>query len=192
LPGIADRPDAGRPAIADRPNSGTTIGRLVDNRPADIDVNFNVINRSYLIGIGWGHVIGDYQYFYGPTYAYPYDWYYYRHIQYPTYYVTYPYDPIGDCFTEYYFYEDAYYCYVGSDGATGDFVLVPLPPEYLVDIDPAYQYYYGPVYSYEDDWYGYRHISAPALYSAYNYDPFGVCATYYYLYGESYYCFAGG
>ena len=136
-------------------------------------------------------MIGDYHYFYGPTYAYPYDWYYYRHIQYPTYYVTYPYDPIGDCFTEYYFYEDAYYCYVGSDGATVDFLLIPLPPEYLVDIDPAYQYYYGPGYSYEDDWYGYRHIGSPALYTAYNYDPFGVCATYYYLYGESYYCFAG-
>ena len=47
------------------------------------------------------NVIPDYQYYYGAMYGYPYDWYYYRHLTYPTYYTTYPYDPLGACYTEY-------------------------------------------------------------------------------------------
>jgi hypothetical protein len=141
--------------------------------------------------MGWGHINSAYRYYYGPTYGYPYDWYYYRHMMYPSYYTTYPYDPYGECFTEYYYYEDSYYCYVGEYG-TGDLWLIPLPAEYLIGIDPAYHYYYGPTYAYEYDWYYYRHLSYADYYTPYDYDPYGVCSTYYYWYDVSYYCFTGG
>src|SRR5262249_35359009 len=124
-------------------------------------------------------------------YSYPYDWYYYRHIMYPTYYTTYGYDPLGECYTEYYYYENQYYCYVGPDGASGGYYLIDLPPENLVGVDPAYYYYYGPTYYYEDPWFYSRNVSYPDLYTPYDYDPYGVCGTYYYLYGDYYYCFAG-
>jgi hypothetical protein len=189
--GTLIRPDGDRPGFIDRPGTGGVIDRLVINRPVDVTINYNVTNVAYLTGLAWTNVVPAYQYFYGPSYAYPYDWYYYRHITYPTYYVAYPYDPLGECFTEYYLYQSAYYCYVGPDGASGQPVLVPLPPEYLVGIDVAYHYYYGPTYAYEDDWYFYRHLNAADWYSVYDYDPFGACTTYYYLYEEAYYCFAG-
>ncbi|HEY7068365.1 MAG TPA: hypothetical protein VII06_43350 [Chloroflexota bacterium] len=63
--------------------------------------------------VQWTHVPVAYQYFYGPTYVYSYDWYYHRHIAHPWLYRIYSHEPIGVCVTEYYFYGGVYYCYVG-------------------------------------------------------------------------------
>ncbi len=61
----------------------------------------------------WGHVHDRFRYFYGPFFQYDYDWYFWRHISFPWLYVTYDYEPVGVCVTEYYFYEGVYYCYAG-------------------------------------------------------------------------------
>ena len=61
----------------------------------------------------WVHVPAAYRYFSSATFAYSYDWYFYRHISYPSLYRTYVQEPVGICFSEYYFYGGVYYCYVG-------------------------------------------------------------------------------
>ena len=50
-------------------------------------------------------------------------------------------------------------------------------------------YYYGPTYAYEYPWYEWRHLNIPDWYAPYDYDPYGVCTTYYYLYDGAYYCY---
>src|SRR5690348_10911802 len=61
----------------------------------------------------WAHVPVGYRFFYGASYSYNYDWYYYRHISYPSLYRTYLQEPVGVCVAEYYYYGGVYYCYVG-------------------------------------------------------------------------------
>ncbi len=62
----------------------------------------------------WNHVHESYRYFYGPRYQYDYEWYFYRHISFPWLYVSYDYEPVDVCFSEYYFYEGVFYCFVGD------------------------------------------------------------------------------
>jgi hypothetical protein len=66
-----------------------------------------------------------------------------------------------------------------------------LQPGWLVNVAPQYQYYYGPTYAYDYDWYLQRHLTYPWLYEAYDSDPGVVCATYYYAYQGRYYCYIG-
>ena len=61
----------------------------------------------------WAHVPVTYQYFYGATFVYSYDWYFHRHLSHPWLYRVYSHEPVGICVTEYYFYSGSYYCYVG-------------------------------------------------------------------------------
>jgi hypothetical protein len=102
--------------------------------------------------------------------------------------MSYANEPVDSCFTEYYSYQNSYYCYIGADAT----LQIPLPPEYLVDVDPQYAYYYGPVYAYDDRWYFNRHISWPNRFTVFPYDPAYECATYDYLYDGAYYCWSGG
>jgi hypothetical protein len=66
------------------------------------------------------------------------------------------------------------------------------PDRYWGNVQPAYQYYYGPTYQYDAAWYRARHLSCPQLYQAYPYDPAAVCHTEYYYMPEDgmYYCYA--
>ncbi|HZS01823.1 MAG TPA: hypothetical protein VFE37_24105 [Chloroflexota bacterium] len=61
----------------------------------------------------WAHVPVAFRYFRGANYAYSYDWYFHRHISFPSLYRVYIHEPVGVCLTEYYFYGGVYYCYVG-------------------------------------------------------------------------------
>jgi hypothetical protein len=58
-------------------------------------------------------------------------------------------------------------------------------------VEPAHQYYQGPTYNYDPQWYAQRHLSCPTLYQAYPYDPAGVCANeHYYMPDDGlYYCY---
>lgn len=78
------------------------------NRPAVAEAAPEAHHRAY-----WNHVPVAFQYFYGATHAYSYDWYFHRHISYPSLYRVYNFEPVGVCVTEYYFYRGAYYCYIG-------------------------------------------------------------------------------
>ncbi|HZU06943.1 MAG TPA: hypothetical protein VFB73_13335 [Chloroflexota bacterium] len=62
----------------------------------------------------WSHVHHSYRYFHGPLHVYPAEWYYWRHIRFPYLYVVYTYEPADVCFTEYYFYDGVFYCFVGE------------------------------------------------------------------------------
>ena len=66
------------------------------------------------------------------------------------------------------------------------------PGRYWGNVQPGYQYYYGPTYQYDTAWYGERHLSCPQLYQAYPYDPATVCHTeYHYMPDDGmYYCYA--
>jgi hypothetical protein len=66
-----------------------------------------------------------------------------------------------------------------------------VPIRYFGGMDPAYRYYYGPDYAYDDFWYQQRHLSYPDLYEPFGYEPFGECPTYYYGYQGSYWCYRG-
>jgi hypothetical protein len=61
----------------------------------------------------WVNVQPSYQYYYGPTYTYDYDWYFSRHISFPWLYQISNEEPAEGLFAEYYFYEGVYYCFVG-------------------------------------------------------------------------------
>ena len=61
----------------------------------------------------WVHVPVAHQFFNGPTFVYSYDWYFHRHISYPSLYRIYVHEPVGICGSEYYFYGGVYYCYTG-------------------------------------------------------------------------------
>ena len=61
----------------------------------------------------WSHVPVGYRYFYSASYSYNYDWYFHRHISYPSLYRAYVREPVGICVAEYYYYGGAYYCYIG-------------------------------------------------------------------------------
>src|SRR5262245_930906 len=60
------------------------------------------------------------------------------------------------------------------------------------NVAPAQQYYYGPNYVYDDDWYYARHISNPSLYRVYSYDPGPQCVSYYYRWQNQFMCYTGG
>jgi hypothetical protein len=66
------------------------------------------------------------------------------------------------------------------------------PDRYWANVQPSYQYYYGPNYRYDAEWYRERHLSCPQLYQAYPYDPAAACNTeYYYMPDDGlYYCYA--
>jgi hypothetical protein len=60
------------------------------------------------------------------------------------------------------------------------------------NVAPQQQYYYGPNYQYDNDWYVQRHISNPSLYRVYSYDPGPQCASYYYRWQDRFFCYTGG
>ena len=60
------------------------------------------------------------------------------------------------------------------------------------NVPPQQQYYYGPNYQYDDDWYVQRHLSYPSLYRVYSYDPAGQCGSYYYRWQDRFFCYTGG
>jgi hypothetical protein len=76
--------------------------------PATAEAAVEAHHQAY-----WVHVPVTYRYFRGATYTYSYDWYFHRHISYPSLYRVYNREPVGVCLTEYYFYSGAYYCFVG-------------------------------------------------------------------------------
>lgn len=66
---------------------------------------------------GWdpymGHVVAvDQQYYCGPGFAYPPEWYAAHIVAYPQYYTPYPVEPT-QCGTYHFFYENVWYCYTG-------------------------------------------------------------------------------
>ena len=59
-----------------------------------------------------GHVAVEHQYYCGPNYTYPPQWFA-AHIEaYPQYYTAYPEEPTT-CTTYHFRYENAWYCYTG-------------------------------------------------------------------------------
>ena len=62
----------------------------------------------------WGHVPSSFHIYHGPHFSYGHDWYFYRHISFPHFYRVYHVEPVGICGSEYYFYQGAFYCYVGG------------------------------------------------------------------------------
>jgi hypothetical protein len=59
------------------------------------------------------HIPYNFHLYHGPHFSYGWDWYFYRHISYPWLYQVFPFEPVGVCFTEYYFFEGAFYCFAG-------------------------------------------------------------------------------
>lgn len=85
---------------------------------------------------------------------------------------------------------------VGPGGATTVAHVERVGPDTTVvrhwsHVPPAYQYYRGPTYAYDYDWYVVRHITHPELYLVYVYEPVGVCVTEYYFYEGVWYCYTG-
>ncbi|HLH23512.1 MAG TPA: hypothetical protein VK066_13405 [Chloroflexota bacterium] len=78
------------------------------NHPAVAEASVEAHHHAY-----WRHVPVAYRYFYGPRYAYSYEWYLARHLSFPALYRIYAEEPVGICVTEYYFYGGSYYCYIG-------------------------------------------------------------------------------
>jgi hypothetical protein len=153
----------------------------------------------------WQQVESQHQYYNGPNHAYDNQWYQQRHVNNPWLYQAFAYEPVSQCGTYYYRFQNAYYCYTGGTAsAFGPGGLISPPAATLVqtptgyaqasywaNLAPQYQYYNGPSHSYEDEWYAQRHLSAPLLYRSFSYEPAGECSTYYYQYQQSYYCYTG-
>jgi hypothetical protein len=59
------------------------------------------------------HVPSNFHIYHGPHFRYDYNWYLHRHISAPWLYATYHFEPANVCFTEYYFFEGVFYCFVG-------------------------------------------------------------------------------
>jgi hypothetical protein len=60
------------------------------------------------------------------------------------------------------------------------------------NVAPQQQYYYGPNYQYDDDWYYQRHLGNPSLYRVSSYEPAGQCSSYYYRWQDRFFCYTGG
>jgi len=159
---------------------------------------------GYAVQSAWANVAPQQQYYYGPEYQYDYDWYAQRHLSHPSLYRVYSFDPGGACGTYYYRWQDRYYCYTGGSIGPTAAMMMPGPDvsgvdpttwyalqSYWGNVDPSYQYYYGPDYAYDDAWYAQRHVNNPLLYRAYDFDPADQCASYYYRYQDRYYCYTG-
>jgi hypothetical protein len=73
----------------------------------------NQWSRTNQGGNHWNRVPSSYQNYFGPRYTYSQDWYYYRHISFPDLYQVVYEEPAEGAFAEYYFYEGAFYCFVG-------------------------------------------------------------------------------
>ena len=64
-------------------------------------------------GNHWSRVPSSFQHYYGPRYNYSQDWYFHRHISFPELYrVVYEEPGEGD-YAEWYFYDGAFYCFIG-------------------------------------------------------------------------------
>jgi hypothetical protein len=158
---------------------------------------------GYAVQSAWANVAPQQQYYYGPNYQYDDDWYYARHLGNPSLYRVYSYDPVGQCASYYYRWQDRFYCYTGGSVGGTTAMLMPPPPGVAVDpsyyslqsywgqVDPSSWYYYGPTYQYDDAWYQQRHLANPLLYSTYPSDPGASCGSYAYQYQGLYYCYTG-
>ena len=73
----------------------------------------NQWSRTNQGGNHWNRVPSNFQHFYGPRYTYSHDWYYYRHISFPELYQVVYEEPAEGAYSECYFYEGAFYCFVG-------------------------------------------------------------------------------
>ncbi|HEY7066747.1 MAG TPA: hypothetical protein VII06_35085 [Chloroflexota bacterium] len=146
---------------------------------------------AYTLQAYWGQVDPSNWYYYGPDYQYDDAWYQQRHLGNPLLYQAYPSDPGAACSTYDYQYQGQYYCYTGMyDYSTPDADWV-VPVRYWSQVDPTYQYYYGPDYQYDDAWYQQRHLSYPDLFQTYDFNPGSQCSTYDYQYQGLYYCYTG-
>jgi hypothetical protein len=72
-----------------------------------VDVNHHLYHHFVPL---WAVVPVDFHYFFGPMYVYDYFWYFHRHILFPHLYIVFPYEPIFECDTYYYFFEGFFYC----------------------------------------------------------------------------------
>jgi hypothetical protein len=64
-------------------------------------------------GSHWSRVPSSFQFYYGPRYTYSHDWYFYRHISFPELYRVVYEEPGEGEYAEYYFYDGAWYCFIG-------------------------------------------------------------------------------
>jgi hypothetical protein len=64
-------------------------------------------------GNHWNRVPSSFQHYYGPRYTYSHDWYFHRHISFPNLYQVVYEEPAEGVYDECYFYEGAFYCFVG-------------------------------------------------------------------------------
>src|SRR5438874_1386180 len=67
---------------------------------------------EYAVGPYMEFAAVDYQWYCGPTYAYPQEWYAAHIGAYPQYYAAFPVEPTT-CGTYYFFYQNLWYCYTG-------------------------------------------------------------------------------
>jgi hypothetical protein len=155
------------------------------------DVGVVQTPAGYALTSYWAHVEPQYQYYNGPAAAYENQWYAQRHIGNPWLYQPFASDPGAQCRTYYYQYQDSYYCYTGLSVYDAGDTQWSVPIRYWANVDPQYQYYYGPDSPYDDAWYAQRHLGHPALYQPYDYAPSGECMTYHYQYQGRYYCYTG-
>src|SRR5262249_39691550 len=66
----------------------------------------------------------QYRYYDGPDAQYPTQWYFQRHLGHPSLYTMYRSEPVGLCNTNYYRYQDVYYCYTGGTPTLASNVVV--------------------------------------------------------------------
>jgi hypothetical protein len=144
----------------------------------------------YAMQAYWGQVDPNYWYYYGVDYPYDDAWYQARHLGNPLLYRAYGFEPVNECSSYYYRYQDQFYCYTGLYTYSGDVDWV-IPGRYWGQVDPTYRYYYGPDYPYDDVWYAQRHVSYPDQFQPYDFYPGAECGTYFYAYQGLYYCYLG-
>ena len=101
---------------------------------------------AYALQAYWGQVDPSAWYYYGADYQYDDYWYQQRHLSQPWLYRPYGYEPVNECGSYYYRYQDQFYCYTGQyTYSAGDYDWT-VPVRYWSQVDPTQRYYSGPDY----------------------------------------------
>lgn len=101
--------------------SGPIVGPQGGNRGPQNSGQFNsgvgrglgISQQDLGIGHHLQHVPSTLRFYNGAFFDYGYDWYFSRHVSFPWLYQVYEYEPVAVCFSEYYFFEGAFYCFIG-------------------------------------------------------------------------------